>query len=86
MADAGHPLLGDTLYGGSSVLPVPAGTGREISSGTPVPRTMLHAAEVRLLQPFTGEQLHVTAPFPEDFGSLYREFGIQVHDNGQQTR
>lgn len=86
MADAGHPLLGDTLYGGSSVLPAQAGTGRKISSGTPVPRAMLHAAEVRLLQPFTGEQLHVTAPFPEDFGSLYREFGIQVYDNGQQIR
>ena len=51
----GHPLFGDTLYGG-------AGTGQ----GGPG-RALLHAAAVEFRQPFTGESLRVEAPLPEDF-------------------
>lgn len=50
-AAIGHPLIGDTLYGGST---------REIS------RPALHCAALRLRSPFSGVPAAVTAPLPAD--------------------
>lgn len=52
MSWLGHPLLGDELYGGSTAL---------------MSRAALHAWRVHLRQPFTGEEICVEAPVPEDF-------------------
>ena len=56
MAWAGHPLAGDSFYGHD-----PDGGMR---------RTALHAGEVRLVQPFTGEPLEFSVPLPEDMKKL----------------
>ena len=56
MASAGCPLLGDPLYGNGAV------PGME--------RTALHAWRIHFLQPFTGEELQVEAPLPEDMKLL----------------
>ncbi len=54
-----HPLLGDVVYGfKANRLPAIA-----------VPRVMLHAAELRLPHPETGEALSLQAPLPADFES-----------------
>ena len=53
----GHPLLGDQLY--------QEFTG--IISPVPAPRTMLHSWKIQAKEPFTKEELDVTAPLPEDF-------------------
>ena len=45
----GHPIVGDELYG-----PEPA----------PSTRMMLHAAELSLPHPRTGERLHLRSPVP----------------------
>jgi 23S rRNA pseudouridine1911/1915/1917 synthase len=58
-ASAGMPLYGDTLYGGPASL-----------SGSPVPRVMLHAAQLSLPHPDTGRILTVAAPVPADFGQV----------------
>ncbi|MCL2544887.1 MAG: RluA family pseudouridine synthase [Clostridia bacterium] len=50
---AGHPVLGDPLYGGKR-----AG---EVS------RLMLHAYKLAFTQPTTGRRVVVTAPWPADF-------------------
>ena len=50
LAAAGHPLFGDTLYGGPAELPRPA----------------LHSAFLRLRQPVTGELLTLCSPLPPD--------------------
>lgn len=52
MSWLGHPLLGDELYGGGTAL---------------MSRAALHAWKVYLRQPFTGEEICVEAPLPEDF-------------------
>lgn len=52
MAAVGCPLLGDPLYGNGAV------------SG--MKRTALHARGIHFLQPFTGEELLVEAPVPDD--------------------
>ncbi|MDA7028181.1 RluA family pseudouridine synthase [Bacillus sp. CLL-7-23] len=51
LANLGHPLLGDTLYGGSTKL---------------FQRQALHAAKIRVTHPITGEKLVVKAPMPDD--------------------
>lgn len=57
MSATGHPLRGDSLYG------TPEAPGR----------SLLHAAELSLEQPFTREPLRIFAPHPEDFRDTCRE-------------
>lgn len=54
LAHAGHPLVGDALYG-----------GRPHAEGL-----MLHAFEERLLHPATGEWLELRTPWPARFARL----------------
>jgi 23S rRNA pseudouridine1911/1915/1917 synthase len=58
MADLGCPLVGDFLYGEED----PALIGR----------TALHAWQLSLAHPLTGERLEFTAPLPEDMAALIR--------------
>ena len=55
LSHAGHPLLGDDLYGGDTRL---------------IDRQALHAFSVRFTHPETGEALHFEAPLPEDMQNL----------------
>lgn len=59
-ATAGHPLVGDDLYGG---------THRHEMT-----RQALHCESVRLVHPFTGELLEVRAPLPEDMKGFLGRF------------
>ncbi len=58
LASIGAPIAGDTRYGGALVL-----------SGRPVPRLMLHAAELVFPHPGGGTR-RVAAPPPADFRGL----------------
>ena len=60
LAALGHPVLGDSLYGG--------GPGGLCS------RTMLHAEALRLTHPQTRRELLVRAPMPEDMQQLLGDF------------
>lgn len=51
MADAGHPVAGDKLYGGNK---------------PPAPRMFLHAARIAFTSPATGERVRVEAPLPAE--------------------
>jgi 23S rRNA pseudouridine1911/1915/1917 synthase len=55
MAYAGHPLYGDRLYGGENDL---------------IARPALHCSNLRLRQPFTGEQIEVSLGLPDDMQTL----------------
>lgn len=58
MAHLGHPLAGDVLYGGSSKL---------------FHRQALHGLSLRFPHPFSGEELIVDAPLPEDMNLLIQK-------------
>ncbi len=58
MAYLGHPLLGDTLYGGST---------------EKMSRQALHAADVSFVYPVTGDALYFEAPLPPDMENLLSE-------------
>lgn len=57
MAAAGHPLLGDPLYGAG----LPAAQPFSFS------RTALHAWKTEFVHPFSGETIKLEASLPDDF-------------------
>lgn len=63
MAYIGHPLLGDSVYGG-------AGTDFEAHNKRLICGQSLFAAELHLTHPKTREQMEFRADFPEDFSEL----------------
>ncbi|WP_374729133.1 RluA family pseudouridine synthase [Caballeronia ptereochthonis] len=69
-AHAGHPLLGDPLYGRArgkrSVTPLPNGFARQA----------LHAWRLGLIHPATGKEVHWRADVPEDIATLAAELGL----------
>lgn len=58
-SEAGHPLLGDSRYG-----------GRCSWNSVEIPRQMLHAYRLCLSHPVHGDRLKLEAPLPQDFASL----------------
>ena len=56
MAYLGHPLAGDWLYG--------------TEDKNLIARPALHSYELWFTQPITGQELHFTAPIPQDMQQL----------------
>lgn len=56
LSEAGHPVVGDRLYGGES---------------NPLGRLGLHAKLLGFVHPSTGEKMTFTAPVPKSFRSLF---------------
>jgi 23S rRNA pseudouridine1911/1915/1917 synthase len=59
LSHLGHPIWGDTLYGG----------GHALVSGAYPARQMLHAARIEIAHPLTGKPLLLEAPVPEDYAA-----------------
>ena len=57
MAAAGHPLIGDELYGGTTDI---------------LNRPALHCSRIDFLTPFTRESRVIAAPLPEDMNALLK--------------
>lgn len=70
LAHAGHPILGDRLYGGR-------GYTTE-APPQPIGRPMLHAYQIVVPHPKTGKQVTCTAPLPSDLLDLGGRLGIAV--------
>ncbi|MFT5718104.1 MAG: 23S rRNA pseudouridine1911/1915/1917 synthase [Oleiphilaceae bacterium] len=69
MASINHPLIGDQTYGGR--LKLPAGASEEVKE---VLRTFgrqaLHAKEITLIHPRTGEEMNWESELPSDMQAL----------------
>lgn len=61
LSESGHPILGDSFYGG------PASCCEQA-----VPRLMLHSHLLALNHPVTGELLRCVAPLPSDMTELLK--------------
>jgi 23S rRNA pseudouridine1911/1915/1917 synthase len=61
MAEIGHPLVGDPVYGPRRKAPAPLAD---------FPRQALHAWRLALVHPATRAEMGWEAPLPEDFSSL----------------
>jgi 23S rRNA pseudouridine1911/1915/1917 synthase len=60
LASIGHPLVGDPVYGGAGHIP----------SGPPFPRQALHARQLGLIHPATGQPMQWESALPEDMEEL----------------
>lgn len=69
MAWLGYPLVGDPLYGGRLRLPRQAAPGT-VEALRNFKRQALHAAELGLVHPSSGETMHWTTPLPTDMAGL----------------
>jgi 23S rRNA pseudouridine1911/1915/1917 synthase len=70
MAHAGHPLLGDSVYGAgfrASARKLAADARQALER---LGRQALHAAELGFVHPRTGQALHFVSPLPEDLATL----------------
>ena len=63
MSYMGHPLLGDTVYGGGK-------TVFEKKNAAFLSGQCLHAKELMFTHPRTGKPMHFTSPLPPDFAHL----------------
>ena len=68
MAAKGHPLLGDEVYGGNNT---PFGARHKHY----IKGQCLHACELYLTHPTTGERMHFTAPEPPEMKKLLEILG-----------
>lgn len=64
----GHPVVGDTLYGGR----------RERKTRLKAPRQLLHAWKLSFTHPIGGHRIAVTAPLPEDFQQALKHLGMTL--------
>lgn len=72
MASIGHPVVGDTLYGGAGQLTAaPHGRhGKAEPERIRLGRNFLHAARLELMHPLSREPLALEAPLPPEFAEL----------------
>ncbi|MFC4076199.1 RluA family pseudouridine synthase [Salinithrix halophila] len=61
-AHLGHPLFGDTLYGGPA---------------SEIRRQALHAFRLAFTHPLTGAKINITAPLPEEMDRLLRHLELE---------
>ncbi len=71
MSSIGHPLLGDSVYGGD-------GTQFESRHRSLIDGQCLFAAELHLTHPTTREKMVFTADLPEYFKKLCEELRVQI--------
>jgi 23S rRNA pseudouridine1911/1915/1917 synthase len=69
LAHAGHPLVGDPLYGGRRQLTAGASASQRAALAD-FGRQALHAARLSFAHPVTGKVIEVEAPLPQDFAAL----------------
>ena len=81
LAHIGHPVVGDTVYGAgaSKGMSGPAQSWAR-SFARQVPRQFLHAVELSLLHPRTGDPLRFTSDLPPDLAApaAWAEQGLDV--------
>lgn len=81
MAHIGHPLVGDPTYGGRPRFPAGAGQSL-IAALSSFRRQALHACELGLFHPTTGEQLSWRVQMPVDLTCLLEQLNA---DPGQSA-
>jgi 23S rRNA pseudouridine1911/1915/1917 synthase len=73
LAEAGHPVCGDSVYGKTDLKSVPQRQAPEAKvsrDASGAPRLALHAAELGFTHPATGENLRFSMPLPPDLATF----------------
>jgi len=85
MSHIGFPLVGDATYGGRSRLPRGI-TPELVETLQQFKRQALHARELGLVHPVSGEEMHFEAPWPDDFTQLVKMLRKEAQPDLSQFR
>jgi 23S rRNA pseudouridine1911/1915/1917 synthase len=66
MASLGHPVVGDKLYGAPAEMRAGSGRAKDDEDPISLPRNFLHAAQLELTHPRTGEKVALQSPVPSE--------------------
>ena len=66
MASVGHPVVGDALYGAPKEMRARRGRATDEGAAISLPRNFLHAAQLELTHPRTGERIALKSPIPPE--------------------
>jgi 23S rRNA pseudouridine1911/1915/1917 synthase len=64
MASLGHPVVGDALYGAPREMRGRRGRATDEGAALSLPRNFLHAAQLELIHPRTGQKIALKSPIP----------------------
>jgi len=66
MASLGHAVVGDALYGAPREMPARRGRSTDEGAAISLSRNFLHAAQLELTHPRTGERIALQSPLPPE--------------------
>ena len=75
MASLGHPVVGDALYGAPREMRARRGRATDEGSAISLPRNFLHAAQLELLHPRTGNKIALQSPLPKELEAFLVTIG-----------
>jgi len=75
LAESGHPVLGDSLYGQPLSVPADRLARPEFDRLFRLPRQALHAWRLAFTDPFSGQRRVFTAPLPDDLRPAFELLG-----------
>ena len=73
MASLGHPLMGDTVYGGGK-------TKFELANEALLSGQCLHARRIGFIHPITEKELYFESPLPDYFTSVLHKLGLDLSE------
>jgi 23S rRNA pseudouridine1911/1915/1917 synthase len=81
MASLGHPVVGDALYGAPREMRARRGRATDEGGAISLGRNFLHAAQLELAHPLTGEKLAFTSTLPEELQAFLAVIESDVANN-----
>ena len=81
MASLGHAVVGDALYGAPREMRARRGRATDEGSATSLSRNFLHAAQLELTHPRTGERIALKSPLPVELQAFLATVEKDVASN-----
>ncbi len=82
MASLGHPVVGDTLYGAPREMRARRGRATDEGAALSLSRNFLHAAQLELIHPRTGEKIALKSPLPSELQAFLATMGGEIASSG----
>ncbi len=81
MASLGHPVVGDALYGAPREMRARRGRSTDEGAAISLSRNFLHAAQLELTHPRTGQKIALNSPLPPELQAFLATIGGDVASN-----
>jgi len=81
MASLGHAVVGDALYGAPREMRARRGRATDEGGAISLPRNFLHAAQLEVVHPRTGERIALKSPLPPELQAFLAAVERNVASN-----